>query len=83
MIVRSMGDARWQAFSGGLPQPLNSMPYALLTDPSAPGQVYAGLSNGELWHSVDHGDTWQQLPFRLGGIHRALLLLPEKKGGQP
>ena len=41
------------------------------------------LSNGEVWHSVDHGDTWHQLPFRLGGIHRTLLLLPEKKGGHP
>jgi hypothetical protein len=57
------------------------MPYALLTDPGAPGQVYAGLSNGEVWHSVDYGDTWHQLPFRLGGIHRTLLLLPEQKGG--
>jgi photosystem II stability/assembly factor-like uncharacterized protein len=82
-IVRSMGGAGWQPLSGGLPQPLNSMPYALLTDPSAPGQVYAGLSNGEVWHSVDHGDTWHQLPFRLRGIHRALLLLSEKKGGHP
>ncbi len=83
VIVRAIGDAPWQILSGGLPQPLNHMPYALLTDPSAPGQVYAGLSNGEVWHSVDCGDTWHQLPFRLGGIHRTLLLLPEKKGGQP
>jgi photosystem II stability/assembly factor-like uncharacterized protein len=74
-IVRSMGSARWQPLTGGLPQPLNHMPYALLTDPSAPGQVYAGLSNGEVWLATDHGDTWHQLPFRLGGIHRTLLLL--------
>jgi photosystem II stability/assembly factor-like uncharacterized protein len=82
-IVRSMGGSAWQLLSGGLPQPLNAMPYALLTDPSAPGHVYAGLSNGEVWHSVDQGDTWHQLPFRLGGIHRTLLLLPEQKGGEP
>jgi hypothetical protein len=48
----------------------------LLTDPNAPGQVYAGLSNGEVWHSTDHGDTGHQLPFRPGSIRRTLLALP-------
>jgi len=62
--------------TGGLPQPLNHMPYALLTDPTTPGHVYAGLSNGEVWHSTDHGDSWHKLPFCLKGIHRTLILLP-------
>lgn len=75
-IVRSMAGAAWQPLGGGLPQPLDAMPYALLTDPKAPGHVYAGLSNGEIWHSTDYGDTWQQLPLSLGSIHRTLLLLP-------
>ena len=75
-IVRSIGGAPWRPLAGGLPQPLNHMPYALLTDPTAPGHVYTGLSNGEVWHSTDHGDTWHQLPFCLKGIHRTLLMLP-------
>ena len=75
-IFRSIGGAPWQHLTGGLPQPLNHMPYALLTDPKAPGHVYTGLSNGEVWHSTDHGDTWHQLPFCLKGIHRTLLMLP-------
>ena len=75
-LFRAAGGAPWQKLSGGLPQPLGAMPYALLTDPLAPGHVYAGLSNGDVWHSADHGDTWQQLPFNLKGIHRTLLLLP-------
>jgi len=75
-IVRSVGGAPWQILTGGLPQSLNHMPYALLTDPTAPGHVYAGLSNGEVWHSADHGDTWHKLPFCLKGIHRTLILLP-------
>ena len=66
---------RWQRLAGGLPHPLNAMPYALLTDPGEPGQVYAGLSNGDVWHSTDHGDHWSQLPFSLGGIHRTLIML--------
>jgi hypothetical protein len=73
-IFRNDG-ARWRRLSGGLPQPLSYMPYALLTDNAAPGHVYAGLSNGDVWHSADRGDRWQQLPFSLGGIHRALVML--------
>ena len=75
-IFRSIGGAPWRPLAGGLPQPLNHMPYALLTDPTAPGHVYTGLSNGEVWHSTDHGDTWHQLPFSLKGIQRTLLMLP-------
>jgi len=74
-IFRSAGGAPWQKLSGGLPQPLNYMAYALLTDPAAPGHLYAGLSNGDVWHSTNHGDTWAQLPFNLKGIHRTLLML--------
>jgi photosystem II stability/assembly factor-like uncharacterized protein len=76
VIVRSVGGSAWQRLTGGLPQPLNHMPYAVLTDPDAPGAVYAGLANGDVWHSVDYGDSWHQLPLSLGGIHRTLLLLP-------
>ncbi len=76
LIVRSTGSPLWQPLAGGLPQPLNHMPYALLTDSNAPGHVYAGLSNGDVWHSTDHGDTWQQLPVNVGSVRRALLLLP-------
>ncbi|MGH2521458.1 MAG: WD40/YVTN/BNR-like repeat-containing protein [Anaerolineales bacterium] len=74
-IFRAEGDAPWQQLSGGLPQPLNHMPYALLTDPAAPGHVYAGLSNGDVWHSTDYGDSWAQLPFNLKAIQRTLIML--------
>jgi hypothetical protein len=74
-IVRSIEGSPWQPLMGGLPQPLNHMPYALLTDPSAPGDLYAGLSNGEVWHGTDCGDTWHQLPLHLGCISRVLIAL--------
>ena len=74
-IFRSAGNSHWRRLSGGLPQPLNEMPYALCIDPSAPGHVYAGLSSGDVWHSPDHGETWRKLPFSLTGIHRALIVL--------
>lgn len=66
-------DGGWQRLAGGLPQPLDYMPYALLTD--APGEVYAGLSNGEVWHSADYGESWRQLPFNLKAINRDLVAL--------
>lgn len=74
-IFRSAGGAAWQKLGGGLPQPLNYMAYALITDPNAPGHLYAGLSNGDVWYSTNHGDTWQQMPFNLKGIHRTLVML--------
>ncbi len=72
-IFRSAGGAAWEKLGGGLPQPLTHMAYALLTDPAEPGHLYAGLSSGDVWHTADHGDHWQPLPFNLGGIHRSMI----------
>jgi hypothetical protein len=73
-IFRSVGGASWEKLTCGLRQPLNSMPYALVTDRSTPGHLYAGLSNGDVWFSEDYGNLWEKLPFNLGGIHTALLV---------
>jgi photosystem II stability/assembly factor-like uncharacterized protein len=73
-IFRSRDGGAWEKLGGGLSQPLRYMPYALLIDPTAPGHVYAGLSNGDIWHTTDYGDHWEKLPFNLGGIHRALVM---------
>jgi photosystem II stability/assembly factor-like uncharacterized protein len=76
-IFRAMHRGPWERVGaqGGLPQPLNWMPYALIPDPAAPGSLYAGLHNGEVWRSPDHGDSWAQLPFSLGMIGRVMILL--------
>jgi photosystem II stability/assembly factor-like uncharacterized protein len=76
-IYRSAGGAAWERLSGGLPEPLNHMAYALLTDPSASGHLYAGMSSGDIWHTTDYGDSWQQLPVNFGGIHRSLIMIDE------
>jgi hypothetical protein len=47
---------RWSALDGGLPEPLTAMPYALV---AVEGGLVAGLADGEIWGSADHGDTWQ------------------------
>jgi photosystem II stability/assembly factor-like uncharacterized protein len=74
-IFRSAGGADWQKLAGGLPQPLNAMPYALLADYTESGHVYAGLSNGEVWHSGDYGEHWHQLAVQLPAVHSMLLLM--------
>ena len=71
-IFRREGDA-WRRLAGGLPDPLDHMPYALIAD--APGSLYAGLSNGDLWHSRDRGESWAQLSVHLGPIGRAAVMV--------
>jgi hypothetical protein len=74
-IYRKSGDSSWEKLNGGLPQPLDYMPYALLTGSDAPGHLYAGLRNGDVWHTADCGDHWVQLPFNLGEIRPAMIML--------
>lgn len=74
-IYRSTRGGPWEKLTGGLPQPLSHMPYALLTHRSEPGCVYAGLSNGEVWRSRNQGDTWEQLPFNLVSINSQMVML--------
>ena len=74
IIVRATPEG-WIRLTGGLPKPLNDMPYGLITDPDAPGHLYAGLANGAVWQSTDHGDHWVRLPFSLGRIDRTIIAL--------
>jgi hypothetical protein len=73
-IYRSNRNGEWRRLGGGLPQPLDHMPYALITDPAEPGNVYAGLNNGDVWRSQDQGDSWGRLPFNLRSIHRSMIM---------
>jgi len=59
-IYRWRGSGPWEALDGGLPQPLDSMPYALA---HAGDALYAGLSDGRIYDSRDAGDNWQPLPL--------------------
>ena len=61
-IYRRRDGEPWQPLSGGLPEPLPAMPYALL---ATDGRLLAGLADGQLWESRDGGESWT--PLRLGG----------------
>lgn len=76
-IHRSSGGGAWEKLAGGLPQPIDHMIYALVTDPYVPGHVYAGQADGVVWHSSDHGDRWAPLPFDLGsGLRTFAVVTP-------
>lgn len=71
-IFRRDGAGPWRKLQGGLPEPLDHMPYALVTHASSPGYLLAGLSNGDLWESDDSGDSWSRMEISFSGVHRAL-----------
>ena len=79
-LYRASGGAEWQPI-GWESHPLSSMPIALITSPTESGQIYAGLTNGEVWHSEDYGDSWQQLPFKLPPIRRSMILIETNNRG--
>jgi hypothetical protein len=60
-IYRCRDREPWQPITRGLPEPLPAMPYALL---ATDGRLFAGLANGELWESRDHGDSWKPPELR-------------------
>jgi photosystem II stability/assembly factor-like uncharacterized protein len=55
-IYRRRAGERWQPLSGGLPEPLPAMAYALV---AADGRLFAGLANGQIWESSDTGGSWR------------------------
>jgi len=73
-FYRASGGAGWEAI-GWEPHPMQHMPIALTTDADSPGNLYAGTIPGEVWHSADYGDTWQQLPFSFTAVWRTMIVL--------
>ncbi len=73
-LYRSNGGAGWHPI-GWKSHPLTATPTALVTVPGNPGHLYAGLKNGDVWHTADYGDKWEKLPFNLKGIWFSLLIL--------
>jgi photosystem II stability/assembly factor-like uncharacterized protein len=73
-LYRASAGADWQAI-GWEPQPMSQMPIALETNPEMPGHLYAGTTQGQVWHSADYGDTWQKLPFEFSEAWRSMLVI--------
>ena len=76
-LFRTRTQGPWERMTGGLPQPLDSMPYGLATVPGRPGLVIGALKNGRVWASEDQGESWEQLSVELGPIGLGLLVLAD------
>ena len=72
-LYRASAGADWEPI-GWEAQPMGQMPRALITRPGAPGQLFVGTTYGNVWHTADYGDSWQRLPFDLGGGLSLLVL---------
>jgi photosystem II stability/assembly factor-like uncharacterized protein len=70
-IYRWDGEGPWMPLRGGLPDPLDSMPYALA---ASSGALYAGLADGRVFRSTDRGDTWNEIGLRGDPLPRILAL---------
>jgi hypothetical protein len=72
-LYRASAGADWRPI-GWEPHPMGQMPRALVTVPGSPGHLFAGTTYGDVWHTADYGDSWQRLPFELGGGLSLLVL---------
>jgi hypothetical protein len=73
-LYRNEAGAGWQPI-GWQEHPLPQLPIALITDPAAPGHLYAGLTYGDVWFSENYGDDWQKLPFSMRRIWRSMIVI--------
>jgi hypothetical protein len=64
-LYRWEGAGPWEPIGAGLPQPIDSMPYAL--GASSAG-LFAGLADGRLYQGGDRGESWEELPVRLDSL---------------
>jgi photosystem II stability/assembly factor-like uncharacterized protein len=64
-IYRRRAREQWHELAGGLPSPLPAMPYALA---AAGSRLFAGLADGQLWESNDHGDSWRACRLEGGAL---------------
>jgi photosystem II stability/assembly factor-like uncharacterized protein len=55
-VYRRSDGEPWRALAGGLPEPLPSMPYALV---ATDGRLFSGLADGQIWESDDRGESWR------------------------
>jgi hypothetical protein len=73
-LYRATDAGSWEPIGWDV-HPLRVAPTALATIPGTPGHLYAGLYNGDVWHTANYGVSWTKMPFNLGGIWFSLLVI--------
>jgi hypothetical protein len=72
-IFRWQRQGPWQALDGGLPEPLDSMPYALAFGGD---RLYAGLADGRIYRSPDRGGSWERVEIEGDAPSAVIALAP-------
>jgi photosystem II stability/assembly factor-like uncharacterized protein len=72
-LYRWEGDGPWKRLTEGLPDPLDSMPYALAFAGDA---LVAGLADGRVFISDDRGASWAPVALDGAGPERIAALAP-------
>jgi hypothetical protein len=72
-IYRWRSGGPWETLGGGLPEPLDSFPYALAMNS---GSLFAGLGDGRIFRSDDRGENWSQLSIHGDAPTRVVALTP-------
>jgi photosystem II stability/assembly factor-like uncharacterized protein len=72
-LYRSTGGAGWQPI-GWTEHPLSDTPTAIVGLPDTSGELFVGVRGGDVYHSTDYGDSWQMMPFNMGGIWFSLVI---------
>lgn len=79
-ILRSVdGGVSWQQLEGGFPSPFESMVECIEFDPDQPDNIFLGtggegarhakLDKGEIYRSINRGDSWEKMPLRFPIIY--------------
>jgi len=74
-LLRSVdGRLSWQELANGLPAPFESMVECIEFDPDEPDCIFVGpgcegaryikLDKGDIYRSINRGDTWEKIPLR-------------------
>lgn len=63
-IYRRLGNGPWEPAL----EHLDSFPYALATDPGAPGSLYAGFGDGAIRGRPGPGEDWREIVQVPGGV---------------
>jgi photosystem II stability/assembly factor-like uncharacterized protein len=72
-LYRWEGEGPWERLTVGLPDPLDSMPYALAF---AGDSLVAGLADGRVFLSDDRGARWAPIALEGDGLGRIAALAP-------
>ncbi|HQX52050.1 MAG TPA: hypothetical protein PLR25_19180 [Planctomycetaceae bacterium] len=70
-IYRWHGRGPWEALGRGLPEPLDSFPYALAMNARS---LFAGLGDGRIYRSEGRGEHWSQLTIHVDTPSRIVAL---------